>query len=205
MTDTKTGAFGGLTISFGDPAPAGSPGAEAVRVTGEPVTARVVVIGAGPAGLTAAIYAGRGGLAPVVLGGHEPGGQLMLASEVENFPGFPDGIMGPDLMARFRAQAERFGSRMVDTAVDRVDFSGRPFRLWADGPSTARTRSSPRRARRRSGWGSRARSGSAAGVSPRAPRATGSSSRSGTSPSSAAATPRSRRRSTSRASHGPSG
>src|SRR5450759_1030176 len=100
---------------------------------GKSVDARVVIVGSGPAGLTAAIYAARANLEPIVLAGSTPGGQLMITSDVENYPGFPDGIQGPELMASFRAQAERFGSRIVDVDVERIDFSSRPFRAWARG------------------------------------------------------------------------
>jgi thioredoxin reductase (NADPH) len=93
---------------------------------------KLIIIGSGPAGLTAAIYAARGSLKPLVVAGREAGGQLMLTSDVDDFPGFEDGIQGPNLMIKMRKQAEKFGTRFVDENVTAVDFSKRPFKITTE-------------------------------------------------------------------------
>jgi thioredoxin reductase (NADPH) len=92
----------------------------------------IIIIGSGPAGYTAALYASRADLKPLVIMGHEPGGQLTTTTDVENFPGFPDGIMGPDLMNNMKAQAERFGTEYLTTNVTDVDLSKRPFKITCE-------------------------------------------------------------------------
>ncbi|MBI4135574.1 thioredoxin-disulfide reductase [Candidatus Uhrbacteria bacterium] len=91
----------------------------------------VIIIGSGPAGYTAAIYAARANLAPLLFEGAEPGGQLTTTSDVENYPGYAEGVLGPKMMEDFKKQAERFGTKILSKEVTRVDFGARPFKVWA--------------------------------------------------------------------------
>src|ERR687891_2749247 len=101
---------------------------------------QVIIIGGGPAGYTAALYTARANLSPLVIEGFNWGGQLMITSDVENYPGYADGVLGPAMMADFRRQAERFGAEFVTDDVTRVDFSERPFGVWiGDDEYRART------------------------------------------------------------------
>ncbi|MFN7172160.1 MAG: thioredoxin-disulfide reductase [Fimbriimonadaceae bacterium] len=94
---------------------------------------KVAIIGSGPAGYTAGLYTARANLNPILFAGNLPGGQLMITTDVENYPGFPDGIQGPEMMQLFRKQVERFGTQVIDAEVEKVDFSGDTHQLWVHG------------------------------------------------------------------------
>ena len=149
---------------------------------------KLIVIGGGPAGYTAALYAARADLEPLVIEGFQWGGQLMITSDVENYPGYADGVLGPEMMQDFRRQAGRFGAEFLTDDVTRVDFSERPFRLWV-GDDEYRAEAVV------IATGASARCTAAA--SPTAPRATRRSTGRRRSSSSAAATRRWRRRASS--------
>ncbi len=155
----------------------------------------VAIIGSGPAGYTAAIYAARANLRTVVFQGEQPGGQLMITSDVENYPGFEEGVLGPEMMDKFEAQAKRFGAETVMRDIVRVDFSSGHSTSGPPRRSSRRTRSSWRRARARCGWAFRMSSACRRVESVAARRVTASSSKTRRLRSSAAVTRRWRRRS----------